>query len=241
MPRQARLILTGCAVHVIQRGNDRKPCFLDDRDFLVYLALLGDLSAHAQCAIHAYCLMTNHVHILLTPRLKESCALLMHGIGQRYAAYFNRRYARTGTLWEGRFKSCLVDSADYALACYRYIEMNPVRAGIVSLPDQYPWSSVHGNCGTRNDPILAPHAEYEALGSTAYRALLVEELPQPLLSDLREAVNGGRPLGSQRFKDGVERSTGRRTTKLKPGPKKAEAATESSVAVPDLFSGGGVS
>lgn len=207
-------------MHVIQRGNDKQPCFLADQDYLVYLALLGAQSARTGCAIHAYCLMTNHVHMLLTPQRVISIAALMHAIGQRYAAYFNRKYGRTGTMWEGRFKSCLVDSAEYTVACYRYIEMNPVRAGMVRQPDQYPWSSSNGNCGMRHDLILTPHPEYEAIGPGAYRAVLLDQLPEGLLTVLRETVNSGRPLGARAFKDSIERSTGRRTTKRKPGPKK---------------------
>jgi putative transposase len=242
MPRQARLVIPGYAMHVIQRGNDRKTCFRSHRDYLVYLVLLRDCSVEAGCLIHAYCLMPNHVHLLLTPRGIDSCAAQMHGVSQRYAAYFNRRYDRTGTLWEGRFKSCLVDSAEYMLACHRYIEMNPVRAGLVTTPAEYSWSSFQGNAGLRKDSILTAHPERERLSTETYVDLFGETLTNTLLMDIRNAANSGCPLGSQTFKEVIERSTGRRVEKLKPGPKKAPSrGSESSVAVPDLFSGGGVS
>ena len=128
MPRLARLVVPDVALHVIQRGHDRKPCFRHDTDHLVYLSNLAELSRRTRCAVHAYCLMTNHVHLLLTPSDERACATLMRNLGQRYVQYFNRRYERSGTLWEGRYRSCLVESAAYVLACYRYIERNPVRA-----------------------------------------------------------------------------------------------------------------
>src|SRR5436190_13263478 len=121
MARQPRLILPGVAVHIVQRGNNRARCFGGDEDFTVYLALLRQLSPKAECAVHAYCLMPNHVHLLATPARSESCAGLMKELSQRYAHYFNHKHQRTGTLWEGRFRSCIAESARYAMACYRYI------------------------------------------------------------------------------------------------------------------------
>src|SRR5919108_4755350 len=141
MPRPPRLIVPGVAVHLIQRGNNRATCFLSDADYLVYLAYLRQLSEKYECAVHAYCLMTNHVHLLVTPRAAGGCTALMRDLRQRYVQYFNRRHERTGALWEGRFRSCLVESALFVLGCYRYIELNPVRAGIVHHPSGYLWSS----------------------------------------------------------------------------------------------------
>ena len=138
MPRQARLVLPDVALHVIQRGHNRQACFRQETDYLVYLTLLHDLSTKRRCAMHAYCLMTNHVHLLLTPGDAQACATLMRDLGQGFVQYFNRRYERSGTLWEGRFRSCLVESARYVLACYRYIELNPVRAGMVADASSYP-------------------------------------------------------------------------------------------------------
>src|SRR3954465_1524351 len=134
MARQPRVVLPGVAMHIVQRGNNRVRCFGADEDFTVYVALLRQLLRKADCVVHAYCLMPNHVHLLATPQRPDSCAVLMKDLSQRYAHYFNEKYQRTGTLWEGRFRSCVAESARYALACYRYIELNPVRAGIVPHP-----------------------------------------------------------------------------------------------------------
>src|SRR5258706_826975 len=131
MPRQPRLILPGVALHIIQRGNNRGACFVDESDYRLYLLHLRELAFKLECRVHAYCLMTNHVHLLLTPVSSDACVALMRDLGQRYVQYFNRRHHRTGTLWEGRFRSCVAESASYALACYRYIELNPVRASMV--------------------------------------------------------------------------------------------------------------
>src|SRR5687767_2293349 len=163
MARHPRLILPGVALHVIQRGNNRNACFAHDSDYLTYLAHLRHLSRQYQCDLHAYCLMTNHVHLLLTPQESEACSFMMRDLGRSYVRYFNRRHDRTGTLWEGRFRSCIVESAEYVLACYRYIELNPVRAGIVGQAVAYLWSSHAANSGARHDPSLSPHAELEAL------------------------------------------------------------------------------
>lgn len=179
MARQPRLVVPDIALHIVQRGVDRKDCFREDTDRLVYLTLLRDFSAATGCSIHAYCLMTNHVHLLLTPTDASGPATLMYRIGQRYVPYFNRRYGRTGTLWEGRFKSCLVDSARYVLGCYRYIELNPIEAGMVAAPASYPWSSYCGNAGIvetsssahtqnmpRSDAILRPAMRRTAASSS---------------------------------------------------------------------------
>ncbi len=139
MPRRARLSVPGIPWHIIQRGNNRSACFYSDEDYQFYLELLKDLSEKFSCDIHAYVLMTNHVHLLLTPGKKDSAALLMKNLGQRYVQYINHTYRRSGTLWEGRFRSCLTQSEDYVLACYRYIELNPVRADMVAHPRDYPW------------------------------------------------------------------------------------------------------
>src|SRR3954469_4976361 len=166
MARHPRLIVPGVAMHVRQRGNNRQDVFFQDNDRLVYLAILRDLIRLRHCAVHAYCLMTNHIHLLLSPANEIGLSLMMRDLGRCYANYFNRRYARTGQLWEGRFRSCLVDSAGYVMACYRYIELNPVRAGMVSTPGAYAWSSYVGNIAAREDPMITPHDEYLRLGLT---------------------------------------------------------------------------
>lgn len=206
MPRPARLIVPGVAVHLIQRGNNRVACFRHDNDYLMYLAHLRQLAEKYECAVHAYCLMTNHVHLLITPNSPGACTGLMRDLVQRYVQYFNRRQERTGTLWEGRFRSCLTESALYVLGCYRYIELNPVRAGMVDHPTGYLWSSYAVNSGMRSDPLITPHPELLALGDTAetrhsaYRALFEQRLEPGLQKAIRDATNGGYPLASEAFK-----------------------------------------
>lgn len=207
------------------------PCFVDSSDSLVYLALLRQLVLKLSCAVHAYCLMTNHIHLLLTAPEQVALRRLMHGLGQRYASYFNRKYSRTGTLWEGRFKSCIVDSPRYVLACYRYIEMNPVRAGMVAHAREYPWSSFNGNSGAQTDPLLTPHPEYIALGISGYAELCGDALPEGLLREIREAVNSGVPLAPDQLKVQVA-SMGGRARKGRPG--RPRRAARKSVTVPDF-------
>jgi len=231
MPRQPRLVLPEVALHVVQRGNDRQICFREDTDCIVYLTVLHELASKTCVAVHAYCLMTNHVHLLLTPSDEGSCAALMRNLGQRYVQYFNRRHLRTGTLWEGRYRSCLVDSAAYVLACHRYIERNPVRAGMVASPEMYRWSSYHGNAGRAQDTILSPHVEYLALARegperhAAYRRLVGEHEEASFLSAVRDATNGGYPLASPELKTRLAAITsGRRLERGKPGPRAEEQA-----------------
>lgn len=224
MPRSLRLAVDGVALHVIQRGNNRAACFLTDNERLVYLAQLGRLSERYDCAVHAYCLLTNHVHLLLTPAAVGSLSALMRDLGQRYVQYFNRRHARTGTLWEGRFRSCIVESERYVLACYRYIELNPVRARMVDHPSGYLWSSFAVNSGMRSDPLVKPHAALEGLAgdrvnrASAYRQLVDAGLDPVLVCAIRDATNAGYPLASERFKETVLAPLGWRLGPEKPGP-----------------------
>lgn len=230
MPRLARLILPDVALHIVQRGHDRHACFRDDTDRMVYLVLLRDGLKRSRCILHAYCLMTNHVHMLLTPPTVDACAVLMRNLGQRYVQYFNSRYERTGTLWEGRFRSCLVDSAQYVLACYRYVERNPVRAGMVDHVASYKWSSHSGNAGFMEDTLLTPHTEYLALAKdprqrqVAYRQLFVEADDAELLTELREATNGGYPLVGERMKAQLCVTANRPLERRKPGPAPAQSS-----------------
>jgi putative transposase len=223
MARHPRLVIPGVALHVRQRGNDRQKCFQQDSDRLVYLSLLGDYARLRQCAIHAYCLMPNHVHLLITPADDRGLALLMRDLGRCYAAFFNRRYEKMGALWEHPFRSCLVESARYVLACYRYIELNPLRAQMVQQPAAYPWSSYAGNTNLRHDQLLTPHAEYLAIGLDqparlrAYHQLFLDA-PQIELTLLREATNGGYPLVGDRLKAALE-SKGARLEARPRGPR----------------------
>jgi putative transposase len=219
MPRQARLIVPDIAVHIVQRGHDRRDCFREEADYLVYLSNLRELLARTGCLLHAYCLMTNHVHLLLTPLAANACALLMRSLGQRYVQYFNRRYDRSGTLWEGRFRSCLVDSASYVLACYRYIESNPVRAGMVARPSEYRWSSHEGNAGRVLNKLLTPHAEYLALESaTAYLGLFDGDDDPVFLAAVRDATNGGFALVSESTRERLPAEVQQRLARRPPGP-----------------------
>ena len=224
MARHPRLIVPGVALHIRQRANDRRDCFRSDADRLTYLSLLRDASAHQGCALHAYCLMTNHVHLLVTPVSVDASARMMRDLARWYSAYFNRRYQRTGTLWEGRFRSCLVDSAPYVLACYRYIELNPVAARMALSPDAYPWSSYRANAGLAPDPSLSPHVEYTALSAqdttrqAAYRALFDSAPDDAFLNTVRSATRGGYPLVGDALKVHLQ-SLGARVAPGKRGPR----------------------
>ena len=164
MPRGPRLRMAGLPVHVVQRGHNRSPCFFAEPDYLAYLALLRELAPRFACAVHAYVLMTNHVHLLMTPQTAEGISMLMKNLGQRYVQYINRRLERSGTLWEGRFRSGLVINEAHLLTSHCYIELNPVRAGMVSEPADYPWSSYRINAMGMHDELVNPHSLYVALG-----------------------------------------------------------------------------
>ena len=225
MPRGPRLIVPGIALHVVQRGHNRRDCFQQDTDYVVYLSNLRDLCVRTQCALHAYCLMTNHIHLLLTPSTLDGCARLMRNLGQRYVQYFNRRYQRTGTLWEGRYHSCLVDSASYVLACYRYIERNPVRAAMVAAASQYPWSSYQGNAGRAVNQLLTPHAEYLALSSSdggrhaSYEGLFGGSDDPVFLAAIRDATAGGFALVGEELKARLPADIVARLERKPPGPR----------------------
>lgn len=222
MPRRARIQLPGVPVHLIQRGNNRSACFYADEDYRFYLDHLTEQAQKHGCTLHAYCLMTNHVHLLLTPAKADSLGRLMKALGQRYVQYVNRTYRRSGTLWEGRFRSCLLQEEAYVLACYRYIELNPVRACMVEHPADYRWSSYRANA-QGEEGCISPHPLYLALGQqteerhAAYRELFRYELEPELVDEIRQATNGNFVLGDGRFAAEVERMLGRRVARGKPG------------------------
>ncbi|PMR68317.1 transposase [Halomonas heilongjiangensis] len=212
MARPARLLLPDTPLHLIQRGNNRGACFVHRKDALRYLELLGELRQVYRVALHAYVLMTNHVHLLATPQEDpQGVILMMKELGQRYAQYFNRRHQRTGGLFEGRYRSCLVAEEPYLFACYRYIELNPVRAGMVPGAADYEWSSHRANALGRDDPIVQPHDIYTGLGTTPetrrgrYRELFHGDLPPHLLDEIRQQTRRGRVLGSEAFQQAVAR------------------------------------
>lgn len=217
MARRLRVDVPGVPQHVIQRGVNRTACFCDELDYRFYLATLEKMAIEHDCRIHAYVLMTNHVHLLATGDFPGGLSRMMQGLGRRYVRQFNDRHHRTGTLWEGRFKSCLVDTERYVLTCYRYIEMNPVRAGIVSHPLDYIWSSIHTNAGDRNEEMLDPHPIYAGLATeeaerkACYRDLLSQAITEDEVARIRRSVNQGSALGSRAFQKQIEALTGRPT------------------------------
>jgi putative transposase len=225
------------ALHIVQRGHNRRDCFREETDYLVYLSNLRCLLARTGCALHAYCLMTNHVHLLLTPSSPQACALLMRNQGQRYVQYFNRRYGRRGTLWEGRYKSSLIHSASYLMRTYRYIERNPVRAEMVASPCEYPWSSHAGNCGRVESKLLTPRPEYLALGTdeqsrfAAYEDFVAIPDEPAFLAAIRDATNGGFALVDESFKSGLAPEHQQRLARRRPGPPPKAPAPETD----DLF------
>lgn len=194
MARRARLFRSGVPQHLIQRGHNRDVCFLAEVDRLVYLSMLRECAEKAECAIHAYVLMTNHIHLLLSPPEPASGPRLMKALSQRYVQYFNRRYQRSGTLWQGRYRSC-VENECYFLTCQRYIELNPVRAALVAHPGAYRWSSYAANAEGVPDTLITPHDTYCRLAmepadrQAAYRGLFADEIDSDMLSLLRRATN----------------------------------------------------
>ena len=223
MPRRSRLIVPGLPVHAVQRGVNRAACFFDDADRDFYVLHLARLLGEAGCALHAYCVMSNHVHLLMTPRREDSCERLFRRLSLIYVQYINRKHGRTGTLWEGRFRSCIVQSEVYLLSCYRYVELNPVRAGMVRHPVQYEWSSYGVNGGGQACAWITPHAEYSRLGTgdeerrQAYRALFGKPVDPRLVANIRDHTNGGYALGSSVFRAEVARRLGRPVSPGMPG------------------------
>ncbi len=223
MARKPRFNAVGFPLHVIQRGNNRQACFFSQADYHRYLGALKRSSENHSCEIHAYVLMTNHVHLVLTPGHTDSVSRLMQAAGSRYVQYVNRRYERTGTLWEGRYHASLVDTERYLLTCYRYVEMNPVRAKLVKSPGSYRWSSYRRNAfGERND-VIAPHVCYLNLGRSstarcrAYREAFCDGLDEETLKAIRDGTNQELVLGTDQFKHRIERLYARQARRRKSG------------------------
>ncbi len=223
MPRRSRLVVPKIPLHIIQRGNNRQSCFYSDDNYLFYLKSLLEYSQKTNCTIHGYVLMTNHVHLLLTPRDKESVGLLMKRLGQRYVQYVNRTYQRSGTLWEGRFRSCIAQEDNYLLLCQRYIELHPVRAEMVLYPADYRWSSYRSNAQGEINKLIKPHFMYEELGLTetarqsSYRELFRYTLAPGLVDEIRKVTNGNFVLGNDRFKEEISKTLGARVQPGKAG------------------------
>ena len=223
MARWPRLAVSGVPMHITQRGNNRIATFSDVADFAQYRSFLHHASAFEGCAIHAYALMTNHVHLLVTPPTTSGASRMMQAFGRQYVRYFNARQHRTGTLCEGRFKSALVDSAAYFLMCSRYIDLNPVRAGLAPAPDAYAWSSFSCLGLAHADPLITLHPEYLGLGQTtaqrcrAYRAICGVADHDRSQEVIRRATHGGAALGTDDFLHQMTHALERRVTRRSHG------------------------
>ena len=229
MARLARYVLPGHPQHVIQRGNNRGTIFYEEADYLFYLDKLKQSSEEHGCLIHSYVLMTNHVHLLVTPLREDSISKMQQMLGCYYVQYFNHRYQRTGTLWEGRYRATLIDHETYLFICMCYIEMNPVRARMVVEASDYRWSSYPCNALGEENLLISPHGEYTSLGLTcdtrrhAYQELCDQQIPTNTLNEIRQLTHKSWILGSTAFKNKVESLLERRgTPNLKGGDRKSE-------------------
>jgi len=215
MPRRARIYVPGLPYHLVQRGNNRDACFFADDDYLFYLQLLQENLLRYDVSLHSFVLMTNHIHLLLTPQSNDSISRMMSVVGSRYAYYLNKTYKRSGTVWEGRHKSSLVDTENYLLKCYRYIELNPVVANMVGTPDEYRWSSYLVNAWNEQNQVIIPHEEYLKLGKERenrahnYRELFAAPLSGRDVHLIRNAAHFSHPVGNARFVESVEQQIGK--------------------------------
>jgi putative transposase len=233
MPRQPRFYFPGAVLHIVQRGNDRAPVFTCARDHRFYLDCLRDASRTHDVSIHAYVLMTNHVHMLASPGYAQAVPRMMQSIGRRYVGRFNFLHRRTGTLWEGRYKATLVETEAYLFACQRYIELNPVRALMVLEPADFRWSSHRANAWGGNDPVVTPHPSFLGLAPRAaerrevYRRSFGLPLPEETVKAIRDATQFEWALGGAIFRARVEACTGRRTVRLPMGRRRTDGESKS--------------
>ncbi|MGB7815960.1 MAG: transposase [Methylotenera sp.] len=234
MPRRPRVIVPNTPQHLIQRGNNRQACFYADEDYQFYLEWLKEYADKAECNIHACVLMTNHVHLLVSTEKADAVGAMMKALGQRYVQYINKTYKRSGTLWEGRYRSCPIQAEAYLFSCQRYIELNPVRANMVAHPAEYRWSSYAANAQGEPNVIIKPHLLYNALGldaekrQAAYRELFRYELDIGLVDEIRRSTNSNYALGNEMFVKQIEGALGRRVTQGKSGrPKSVKNEIES--------------
>lgn len=229
MPRPLRVDLPGVPQHVVQRGNDRQPCFFLESDYLCYHSTLREMAQREGCSVHAYVLMTNHVHLLLTPHRPGAVARTMQSVGRRYVRYFNDTHHRSGTLWEGRYKACLVEDGNYLLQCHRYIELNPLRAAMVHDPRDYRWSSHHTLAFGDPDPLLSPHPAYEALSADSaarqrnYRTMVMTAVDPQDTEAIRHHLRRQHAFGGNRFKQAIEAQLGKPVGPQKIGRPRATA------------------
>jgi putative transposase len=218
--------------HIIQRGNNRAACFYAEENYTKYLEWLKEYADKTNCHIHAYVLMTNHVHLLVSTEQSEAIGVMMKALGQRYVQYINRTYKRTGTLWEGRYKSCPIQAESYLLSCQRYIELNPIRASMVEHPAEYRLSSYRSNAQGELSDLIKPHVIYEQLGlneearQAAYRELFRYQLDPKLVDEIRQSTNGNYVLGDTRFAEQIAEALGRRVLRGKAGRPKNEESVK---------------
>jgi putative transposase len=225
MPRKPRLYLPDIPAHIVQRGNNREPCFFAEEDYQYYLDRLAQALKRYQVKLHAYVLMTNHVHLLMTPTDESGISKVMSLLGQHYVQYINHTYRRSGTLWEGRHKSSIINAEEYLLLCYRYIELNPIRAGMVVSPEDYPWSSYRHHAWGETNPLVHDHDLYWRLGQDneeryfAYRELFKAkaQLSEQDVHRISHAFHYNYPLGNNRFKEKIEETLKRRVGYAKKG------------------------
>lgn len=229
MPRRLRIDLPGNPQHIIQRGVDRQPVFFSDDDCSLYLDWLGVYSKKRGISLHAYCLMTNHVHLVLTAPSAAELGCLMQDMGRRYVQYVNRTYQRSGGLWQGRYKSSYIQTERYLLACQRYVELNPVRAEMVKAPGECRWSSYRANALGVDNPLITPHHEYLSLGTSpenrlqAYRELFAAQVDDPDWALIRAATQQGVVVSDGCFAEAIEKRLGQVVQpRLRGRPKKQD-------------------
>ena len=211
MPRKPRFVIPDVPMHVVQRGHSGNPVFIEEADYQAYIKWLKEGAKRYHCAIHAYVLMTNHIHILTTPADTQGVSRMMQYIGRFYVPYINHTYGTSGSIWEGRYKASLVQEENYLLICMRYIELNPVRANMVRYPAQYRWSSFRCNGQGKEDELVTHHPLYKSLGNDkracahAYKGLFKARLDKDILNEIRSAWQTGTPLGNDYFREKIEK------------------------------------
>lgn len=223
MSRSRRICIANIPQHVIQRGNNKQPCFINAKDYHLYLKKLAECAEKHSVNVHAYVLMTNHVHLLLTPLVDGAISLFMQALGRCYVRYFNIEHKRSGTLWEGRYKACLIETDRYFLAVSRYIELNPVRAAMVKQPADYSWSSYHYNALGKANSILTPHSAYIAIANNkqlrlaGYKQLFQHQASRDELAAIREATHRCWLLGTKQFNQQLSQQIGQQLTRANHG------------------------
>lgn len=217
MPRYRRLFVQNIPLHIVQRGHDRKAVFIQPEDYNFYLANLVEMKDELAIDVYAYCLMTNHVHLLIMPKQEtNSVSKLVRVLAARQTRHVNKLERRSGTLWDGRFKASLIDSDGYLLACHRYVDLNPLRSAMVTTPEDYVWSSYRSHAGLCDSDFLDEHDTFKRLGDTrearavAYRNFVAQDVSASELAFIRSAIQRNQLTGNKGFEDQIASRTGRR-------------------------------